>query len=85
MSLGTYMEKEGELGPTDSRNRACTRAIGYSSPRCFAPRWLFATLYPATQGLEEGIIVKSLANYSWFETHHIHANPRNQGEQTEVF
>ena len=63
---------------------SCTIAIGYSSLRCFTPRWLFATLYPATQALE-GIIVKSLDNYSWFETHHIHANPRNQGEQTEVF
>lgn len=57
------MEKEGELGPTDSWNRTCTIATGYSSPRCFTPRWLFAILYPATQALE-GIIVKSLDNYS---------------------
>ena len=79
------MENEGELGPTDNRNRTCTIAIGYSSPRCFTrtPRWLFATLYPATRALE-GIFVKSLHNYSLFETHHIHANPRNQGEQSEV-
>ena len=59
-------------------------AIGYSSPRCFTPRWLFATLYPATRALG-GILVKSLHNYSLFETHHIHANPRSQGEQSEVF
>ena len=83
MSLETYVENEGELGPTDNRNRTCTIAIGYSSPRCFTPRWLFATLYPATRALE-GILVKSLHNYSLFETHHIHANPRNQGEQSEV-
>ena len=63
---------------------SCAIAIGYSSPQCFTPRWLFATLYPATQALG-GRIVKSLDSYSSFETHHIHANPRNQGEQTEVF